>query len=236
MRVDTLYPARLSRPGPAVPRASGNRSRRGGRANWLLLGAAAGLLVSELLGATSRTSVVLVVALVVASASTSLRPLRRRRAGLEPAWLAAQSEILRNRRFEVLRFTASEPEDTEHGRRTRRRVYDLAQPVDVAALFLLRSRAVAEGKNVSVTVEFAYPTEDVSTTGLERVRADLTSIPITTRAGAGVTPRVRFPAGRYLVHPETDPRVTYWVLGPPSLTVAEPAPGPAPLSSASSVP
>jgi hypothetical protein len=228
MRVDALYPAQLSRPDLLIPRARGTWTRRGApRRIWFsVMCAAAGMLASEFLGAPVRPYVLAFVAVLLAYALVSavlLAVSRRRQAGFEPAWLAAQSEVLRGRRFEVLRFMTNEPEDTEHGRRTKRRVYDLTQPTEVAKLFELRSRAIADGVNVPVTVEFSYLTGDAAKTGVERVRSELASIPMACRPGAQITPRVWFPAGRYLVQPATQRPVTYWVLGQPSLIVAEPA-------------
>ncbi|MBP2326717.1 hypothetical protein JOF56_007102 [Kibdelosporangium banguiense] len=231
MRVDALYPAQLSRPDLPIPYAPSSMGTPryamvGRRIRLAAIWAAAGVLVGEFLGGSAWPYVVAFVAAVVAYALVSavlLAMSRRRQASFEPAWLAAQSEVLQGRQFEVLRFMTNEPEDTEHGRRTKRRVYDLAQPSEVAKLFELRSRAVADGVNVPVTVEFSYPTEDAAKMGVERVRSELASIPMVGRRGAEITPRVWFPDGRYLVQPATERPVTYWVLGQPSLIVAEPA-------------
>jgi hypothetical protein len=225
MRVDALYPAQLSRPDLLVPSAAGTGTQSR-RIRFAAMWASAGLLAGEFLGGPARPYVLAFAAAVFAYALVSavlLAVSRRRQASFEPAWLAAQSEVLRGRRFEVLRFMTNEPEDTEDGRRTKRRVYDLTQPAEVAKLFDLRSRAIADDVNVPVTVEFSYLTEDAAKTGVERVRSDLASIPMAGRPGAGITPRVWFPAGRYLVQPATERPVTYWVLGQPSLIVAEPA-------------
>ena len=238
--MDALYPAQLSRPDLVVPRATGKRwSPRlvtAERRIWLaVMCAAIGVLIGESSETSARPYVLAVVAVLVVYAlvgAVARVVVRRRQAGFEPVWLEAQSEILRGRRFEILRLTTSEPEETEHGRRTKRRVYDLARPAEVAELLRLRSRAAEDGVTVPVTVEFGYPQEDAMSMGVERVRGELASIPIVGRPGADVTPRVWFPDARYLVQPSAERAVTYWVLGPPSLMVAQPAPDPVPALSA----
>jgi hypothetical protein len=124
---------------------------------------------------------------------------------------------LRTRRFDVLRFTTSEPVETRDGRWAVRRVYDLTRPDEVERLLVVRRQADVEGMTVPVTVEFSYPTDDGIR--LEQIRGELGSIHLEPNSAAGRPARVRFPAAHYGVRPSNERPTTYWVLGRPSLTV-----------------
>ena len=229
-----LYPARLSRPDLLVPGAPGPSwarrlvglrepkfaavERRIGR---LVAIAAVGAIATELLVEGAARPVVLAlvagVGIYAGASAVSLAVLRRRQAGFEPAWLAAQSDVLRGRRFDVLRFTTSEPVRTPHERRAVRRVYDLTRTDEVERLLALRDRAETDGLTIPVTVEFSYPAEDGVC--LEQVRGELGSIHFVPGASA----RVSFPAARYRMQPATERPTTFWVLGLPNITVTRQA-------------
>ena len=229
-----LYPVGVTRPDLPVPGAPGatwpqrlvglreprftQAARRTGR---LVVVAALGALAGELMVAATARPFVLALAAGVAAyaglSAVSLAFLRRRQARFEPAWLAAQSDVLRARRFDVLRFTTSEPVETREGRRAVRRVYDLSRPEEVERLLVVRGQADTDGVNVPVTVEFSYPTDNG--VGLEQVRGDLGAIQLEPNTTAGRPARVRFPTAHYQVRPSDEPPTTYWVLGRPSITV-----------------
>lgn len=233
-----LYSARLVRPDLPVPAAPGlglprllvgltePRFAEVGRRVWRLVAVAAlaALAGESLVTATVRPFVLGTVAAIAGYAATAaavLALLRRRQARFEPAWLEAQSRILRDRRFDVLRFTTSEPARTAHGHRAVRRVYDLTRPDEVERLLSVRAGAAAAGLTVPMTVEFSYPRENGL--GVEEIRGELGSIQLVPGAGDG-SARVRFPAARYGVTTSTGRRTTYWVLGLPLLTVPRWAP------------
>jgi hypothetical protein len=196
------------------------------RLRWLVVVAAAGGVAALVLVIPAARPFVLafVAGLVVYAAlgAVSLAVLRRRQARFGPCWLAAQAEALRMRRFDVLRFTTSEPVRTVEGLRTVRRMYDLSRPDEVDRLLAVRDRAAADHLPVPVAVEFGYPNGD--TVGVEHVRAELGSLRLVPRPGTGTSVRVRFPAARYGMRPEAEPPTTYWVLGEPNLTVTRSSP------------
>ncbi|TDV47938.1 hypothetical protein [Actinophytocola oryzae] len=229
-----LYPVGFSRPDLPVPGAPGpvwprrlvglrepGFSAASRRAARLVVVAALVVLAGEFLVDDGLRPFVVAVAAGVAAyaglAAVSLAVLRRRQARFERTWLVAQSDVLRARRFDVLRFTTSEPVETGQGRWAVRRVYDLTRRDEVERLLGVRRRADADGVVVPVTVEFSYPTDDG--VGLEQIRGELGSIHLEDNSAAGRSARVRFPTAHYGVRPSAERPTTYWVLGRPTLTV-----------------
>jgi hypothetical protein len=143
----------------------------------------------------------------------------------EPAWISAQSEVLRQHAFEVLRFTVQDLSD-EHQR--ARVSYDLSRPDDLRKVLRRQDRERSSTHPSRATVEFAYQTQDgvLAVAQVHRRLPDLTLL--TSSAGPG-SPWVRFPQAYYVGrleggrHPA---RRTYWALsGPVQLTARESAYG-----------
>jgi len=178
---------------------------------------------------SARPLMLAIVGVVVAYALVTgvcLVSLRRRQERFEPEWLAAQSEVLRDRQFDILRFTVSRPASTPDGCTTIERSYDLTRTEHVASLMQLRGKATVSGRPVLATVEFVHPTAEGNQVAVERVRADLGSVQLIEQQAANAVPRVSFPAARYRAEPPaglskrgTPQRVTYWILGPPRIIV-----------------
>jgi len=232
---EALYPARLARPDFPVPGAPGvglprlllgvaepRFSEVGRRIVRLVVVAALGALAGELLVTVDARPFVLAavvaIGVYVAVAVAALAVFRRQQARFEPMWLAAQSRVLRERRFDVLRFTTSEPVQTGRGRRATRRTYDLTRVEDVERLLSFREQANSSGVTVPVTIEFGYPAGE--TLGVEQVRDELATMRIEF-GRLGSPAHVRFPSARYGVTPESGRATTYWVLGPPTVTVPQ---------------
>lgn len=218
-----LYPVGYSRPDLPVPEAPGPvwpRVLVGPTARLVGI-AALVVLAAEFLVDPAVRPYVLALAVGLAAyaavSAASRASLRRRQARFEPAWLAAQSDVLRARRFDVLRFSTSEPVETRDGRWAVRRVYDLTRPDEVERLLGVRKRADVRGLTIPVTVEFSYPTDDG--VGLEQVRGELGSIDLEPDSAPGRSARVRFPTAHYGVRPSVGRQTTYWVLGRPRVTV-----------------
>ncbi|MET7462181.1 hypothetical protein [Nonomuraea sp. NPDC005501] len=140
-----------------------------------------------------------VVARVVA-----LRQLSRAQCRFEPAWLAAQTRVLRGHGFDILRCTVGG------------RVCDLTRAGDVAAL--TRAAPGAE-----VVLEFGYRPAAGDRVTVERVRRTRAELEIRHAAFPPDSGRVRFPEASYVIG--ASGRVTVWALaGRVLLTPAVAAP------------
>jgi hypothetical protein len=172
-----------------------------------------------LVSAAGAMAVVVVLRLVV------LRVFERRQHEFERVWLDAQSEVLRNRSFNVVRFTVRR----EVGERTDRRVYDLTRPVEVDEL--LRRQAVEKVSGAPAAAEAAIDFAYSSATGepaIRQVRRQLADIDFVPLHRSLTTAYVNFPHARYRGQPHLSKREqglparrTFWLLpGMVRVTVA----------------
>nr|BFE79871.1 hypothetical protein GCM10020093_024720 [Planobispora longispora] len=106
--------------------------------------------------------------------AVALRLLARAQSRFEPAWLAAQTRVLRGHGFDVLRCTVEG------------RVCDLTRPGDVAAL--ARAAPGAE-----VVLEFGYRPAPGGRVAVERVRRGRAELEIRYVRFAPDSGRARFP-------------------------------------------
>ncbi|WP_026412427.1 hypothetical protein [Actinomadura oligospora] len=200
---------------------------------WALLtAAAAAVVVAAPLGAW-RIAMLAVLApgclyLLLRSLTATL--VEGRQARFEDRWLAAQTDVLRDRPFEVLRFSVEESPGA-------RRFYDLTRPDDVRALLetqrtarqggssLFRGAPAGEAGSASVTpssaseklpatVEIAYRTDE-GTTAVAAVYRDLADLRIHPGTARPAMAWARFPQARY--HPAPGPagrpaETAQWVL------------------------
>jgi len=131
--------------------------------------------------------------------AAALRVVEHRQREFEPTWLAAQSALLRESRFEVVRCSVD------------RRSYDLTDP-DAVRELLDRSDGDAR-----VVIDFVHEPAT-----LERVYRRLRDLAVQPAMRPGSPARIRFAGARYAVRPPGD--TTYWQLGTPLVvTTAEPA-------------
>ncbi|GAA3178918.1 hypothetical protein [Nonomuraea roseoviolacea] len=134
----------------------------------------------------------------------ALRLLDRAQRRFEPAWLAAQTRVLRGHGFDVLRCTVAG------------RVCDLTRLGDVAAL--ARAAPGAE-----VVLEFGYRPAAGAQVAVERIRRRREDLEVRYARFAPDSGRVRFPEGGYVIG--AGGRVTAWSLaGRVLLTPTVPAP------------
>lgn len=147
----------------------------------------------------------------------------RQQRSFEPAWMSAQSEVLRQHAFEVLRITVQGFSGESPGARMS---YDLSRPDDLHRLLRRQDSEHRSAHPSKAIVEFAYQTQDavVAVAQVHRGLPDLTFV--LGSFGPGIT-WVRFPQARYVGgqegggHPA---RRTYWALsGPVQLLVRESA-------------
>jgi hypothetical protein len=125
----------------------------------------------------------------------TLRRLERRQHAFEPVWLAEQSQELRKRYFEVLRFSVYL---RTHG---RHRLFDLADPTLVGDLLQQRETERRDGSNSWVTIDVAVGPAPDGEYAVQSMRRRLTEIELV----AGRTPvesgRARFPQAQYVPRP-----------------------------------
>jgi hypothetical protein len=169
----------------------------------------AALSISALIG-------MYVIARVIAT--TTFERLQR---SFEPEWLNAQSQVLRQHAFEVLRFTA---QDLSGGRRHARLSYDLNRSDDVRALLIRRDRERLSRRSSKATVEFAYLTSE-GALAVAEVHRDLPDLTFLVGHQRSRYAWVQFPQGRYIGRPGSAKRpaeAAYWTLpGPVIIAVGE---------------
>lgn len=165
------------------------------------------------------------ISLYVVIRALATLAFERRQRSFEPAWLSAQTEVLRQHAFEVLRFTV---QDLSDERRRARVSYDLNRPDDVRGLLRRQGRERSSASPSKATVEFAYQTRDgiLAVGQVNRELPDLTLLAGSTGLGS---PLVRFPRAQYVGRLESGrhpARRTYWALsGPVQLSARESAYG-----------
>jgi len=166
----------------------------------------------------------------------ALAVFERRQHTFAREWIAAQSNVLREHQFEVLRFTVEGLTGEGQG---VRRTYDLTRPVDVRDLLRRQDRERTTGRLSRVSTEFTYLTGDGALAVAEVHRALPEFTFLVGWAGPGRA-WVRFPEARYVGRPRRDrhpAQRTQWALsGSVLLRVADSAHsesgGPAPPPSA----
>ncbi|GIH22842.1 hypothetical protein Aph01nite_11520 [Acrocarpospora phusangensis] len=207
---------------PAVFRAIllGLREPDFGRAwrftvGWMtaaIVAAAIGLLIASPLVVVAQVLAWYALARVVAAAAYA-----RRQRAFEPAWLAAQTRVLRAHSFDVVRLTVR---DAAAGTRD---VYDLTRSDDVDRL-LRRQESEPAGASQAF-LEFAYR-RPCGERVLARIRRGLAEVEFIRQDHAAA--RIGFPEATYLSRPhdtrrdrEQPARVAFWVLsGPVRVTAA----------------
>ena len=141
---------------------------------------------------------------------------QRRQHVFEPAWLAAQSDVLRTHAFEILRFTVQDLTAEGQG---MRRVYNLSDPADVSALLRRQALDRSGGRLSQATAEFSY-LAPAGTPTIAQAHRELPRIDF-IEAGAGPGRAwIRFPEARYLGRPARGSRParrTSWKLTGPVL-------------------
>lgn len=152
-----------------------------------------------------------------------LRIFERRQHEFEQVWLDAQSEILQNRSFDIVRFTIR-----REGEETTDRVYDLTRTADVNELL---RRQAAEKSSERAPSEAAIVFTYSSATGeraLRQERRHLTDVEFVPMPRSLTTGYVNFPHARYSGQPHLRKREqglparrTFWLLpGVVRVTVA----------------
>jgi hypothetical protein len=138
----------------------------------------------------------------------------KRQHAFESLWVTAQSEVLREHAFEVLRFTVWGP----YGEGGARRTYDLTRPGDVRDLLGRQESERTSDVFSRVTVEFAYRAGCADARGVADVTRELSELTFLQTHARPANVWVRFPAARYLSHlvPGGHPaRRVYWTLSGP---------------------
>jgi hypothetical protein len=197
---------------------------------WLAA-AVATLIFSQTIVDASYAVFVLVVAVALVAytvvRAVALVVLERRQRAFESRWLEAQSECLRRRPFEVLRFRLHASPDAAD---PERRVYDLTDPDDVRRV--LHRQRLDGGASHQTHIEFAYTLGAGEGTAVASVRRQLKDIEFFLVNGPITTARIRFPAARYVSQPGSarpDERwpgrgARWFLAGPVRVTAASPRP------------
>lgn len=152
---------------------------------------------------------------------TALVIFEVRQNAFQAEWIAAQSQVLQNHAFEVLRFSVQDITSAGGGTRY---IYDLTRQSDVSVLLRRQEGERASGRLSRVTVEFTYLTAD-GTLAVAEVHRELPEL--TFLAGWARSPSawIRFPEARYLSRPGPSrhpSQRTFWaLLGRVLITVGE---------------
>jgi hypothetical protein len=151
----------------------------------------------------------------------ALRVFARVQRSFEPAWLAAQTRILRAHGFDVVRFTVRDAPAVT------RDVYDLTRAGEVDRILSRQERERTGGSASQAVLEFAYRSPG-GAGGLAVVRRALSEVEFVRHGHAPAAARVGFPEAEYRSRPhrtrrdqEYPSRAAFWVLsGPVRVTVA----------------
>jgi hypothetical protein len=168
-----------------------------------------------------------VLGLYAIARAVALAIFEMRQHAFEQEWIPAQSRVLQEHAFEILRFTIQDGADAGLG---ARRAVDLTRQSDISDLLRRQQAERAAEQPSRATVEFTYRSAD-GTPALGEVHRDLPELRFT--GGWPGPPRawIRFPEARYLGRPGSGRRPyerTIWALtGSALITVTDSAYAPA---------
>lgn len=196
---------------------------------WLA-GAATLALTGQLAVTPALRPAVFTVALAAAGYAAlrafALKLFERWQARFESTWLAAQSEMLQVRAFEIVRFSVR-PHREETDRTVR--IYDLTRPIEVTELITRYLAERSDGRSSEAIIEFTYSPGTGDNPAIEVAHRALTDIEFVmnhTHPGAAWA---RFSQARYTGQPDPSPgaearpaTVARWLLaGPIQVSVVE---------------
>jgi hypothetical protein len=158
----------------------------------------------------------------------ALSRIERRQRLYDQRWMAAQTAVLRDTWFEVVRFTVHR----RHGPdldRWDESSYELARSHDVRALLARQAAERASGLSSRVTVEFTFSLPGRQYAALAPAYADLADMEMVAAGRRTRLGGVRFPHAVYHAEAPRGRRgrhrpslSTFWVLGLPVLSMAAP--------------
>ncbi|MEV0784441.1 hypothetical protein AB0I52_15995 [Streptomyces sp. NPDC050423] len=158
----------------------------------------------------------------------TLSRIEQRQRLYEQQWLAAQTAVLRDTWFEVVRFTAHRRYGPDLDRWDESK-YELTCSHDVRELLARQESERGAGPSSKVTIEFTFPLPECQYAALALAHADLAGIETVVTGRRSRSGGVRFPHAAYHAaapHGRRDrarpSRSTFWVLGVPVLSMAAP--------------
>lgn len=164
-----------------------------------------------------------VIGLFVIVRALGLLALEPRQRTFEQGWIAAQSEVLRQHAFDILRFTVHDLMSEGQG---AQRAYDLTRTDDIRDLIRVWNQERSRQDQASrVTVEFSYLTAD-GVSAVAVVHRELPGLVFLEGWAGQHRSLIRFPEAQYISRPgrgEHRAKRTDWVLsGPAMILVSDP--------------